>query len=132
MFGYQIILEMGGKSYAMDESEFVFTQATDSNEQPEGDVSSGAIGLSYPSIPPKELLEWMLNPQKFHDGIITTYDEDGTPLQKLEFFQSTCVSMTIEYKNMDSTFCSCRFTIVAKKVKIGTVTVENEWSSFNN
>lgn len=131
MFGYQVILEVGGKKFDLDQSEFAFTQATDFKGQPEGEVFSGAIGLSYPNVPPKELLDWMLNPRKFLDGTLTTYGEDGTPLQKLEFKQATCVNMKIEYKNMDSSYTSCTFTIVANKVQIGGITVENEWPMFN-
>lgn len=132
MFGYQVILEVGGKKYDMDECKFGFTQSTDFKGQPQGEVYSGAIALSYPNLPTNEMLDWMINPRKYQDGVITTYNEDGTPLQKLEFQQATCVSMNIDYQNMGSSYCACHFTLVANKINIGGTAVDNEWPRFKN
>ncbi len=132
MFGYQVILEVGGEKYDLVDTEFAFMQAADDTGKPQGEVYSGAITMTYPNLPTNGLINWMMNARKYEDGVITTYGEDGTPMQKLEFKQATCVSMKINYQEAGSTYASCQFMIVANKINIGDVVVDNEWTRFKN
>ncbi|MBR5373337.1 MAG: type VI secretion system needle protein Hcp [Paludibacteraceae bacterium] len=132
MFGYQVILEVGGKKYDLEQTDFSFSQATDETGKPQGEVYSGMITMTYPSLPTNELINWMMNARKYEDGVITTYGEDGTPMQKLEFKQATCVSMKIDYQETGSSYCNCEFMIVANKINVGDAAVDNDWERFKN
>lgn len=132
MFGYQVILEVGGKKFDLEQTEFAFMQAADEEGKPQGEVYSGAITMTYPNLPTKEMLQWMLNARKYEDGTITTYGEDGTPIQKLEFKQANCVNMKIDYQDTGSSYCNTQFMIVANKINIGGTEVDNEWPRFKN
>lgn len=130
MFGYQVILEVGGEKYDLEQADFSFMQATDEIGKPQGEVYSGMITMTYPNLPTKQLSKWMLDARKYEDGTITTYGEDGTPMQKLEFKQATCVKMNIDYQNTGSSYCNCKFMIVANKINVKNVSVDNEWPRF--
>ncbi len=131
MFGYQVILEVGGKKYDIVESNFSFMQSADGRGKPEGDVYSGAINMTFPNTPSDEMLEWMLNTRKYNDGTITLFGEDGKKMQELSFKQATCINMKIEYENSGSSYCSTNFTIVANKLQFGEAQVDNAWPIFN-
>lgn len=132
MFGYQVILEVGGKKYDLEQTDFTFMQATDETGKPQGEVYSGMITMNYPSLPTNELINWMMNSRKYEDGVITTYGEDGAPMQKLEFKQATCVNMKIDFQQAGSSYCNCQFMIVANKINIGDAAVDNDWERFKN
>lgn len=127
MFGYQVILEVGGTRYDIVESNFSFMQAADETGKPQGEVYSGAISMTFPNTPSNQLLEWMLNTRKYEGGSVMLFGEDGKKLQDLTFKDATCINMKINYENAGRSYCTTSFTIVANQIQIAGAQIDNGW-----
>ena len=128
--GLEAILESGGKSeYELADFSYEITQKSDATGKPQGDVWAGLINLSLLCLPTTELLEWMLDSRKYKSGVVTVYDMEDLPLQKIIFSCAACVSLDFEYKEMDDNYCRTHLTLSAKSLQVGEVGLENPWKN---
>lgn len=138
MFGHRSFLHIGSLSDSsirglltegmeLDNFSYAFDQAVDIRGKAQGEVHSGTLQLTYPHLPPNEIIDWMLNPRKYKDGVIVLCDMDDVPIQKISFSQAACIGLEINYSEAGNNYVSTSFCLRAKALTIGETVVENRW-----
>ena len=108
MFGYTVFLKIGNlaasslvdmykDSYQLIGCEFGFAQGIDIKGQAQTEVKGGTFYVTYPHLPNRDMIQWMLDARKYQNGAIVVHDNQGSTLEKILFEKATCVDMEISY-----------------------------------
>lgn len=139
MFGHKSFLRIGAlndssisglykDSYELESCNYSFSQGVDANGKPQTDVRGGTIFLIYGGLPQDDLFRWMLGSTKYEDGVIVVCNDNNEPLEKIHFEQAACVRLEIEYSQQGKSYMYTKFTLQARKIKVGETTLENRWT----
>ncbi len=80
MFGYKSVMYLGVLSNVstdgmeLNQFSYFFSQAKDEQGKPQGEVRAGTLQMTFANLPSADMLEWMVNPRKFKEGVVMTYD----------------------------------------------------------
>jgi hypothetical protein len=118
------------ESYELECCTYSFWQGTDQSGKPQMDAKGGAIYITYPNIPPKEILQWALDDRKYYDGTIVICDDSGQPLEKIGFEQAALVKMKMEYSQEGTGFLSTNIELRAFSLQVGVHFLTNRWVGF--
>ncbi|MBN2742511.1 MAG: type VI secretion system needle protein Hcp [Marinilabiliaceae bacterium] len=138
MFGHKCFLRIGQlndssisglykDSYELLGCNYSFSQGVDFNGKAQTEVKGGAIFITYPNVPPNDIIRWMLDSRKLENGAIVICDANDMPLEKVLFESAACTGMEISYMQKGSGFTATKITLQAKKIQVGSTTLENNW-----
>ena len=124
MFGYTVFLKIGNlaassltdmykDSYQLIGCEFGFAQGIDIKGQAQTEVKGGTFYVTYPHLPNRDMIQWMLDARKY--------------LEKILFEKATCVDMEISYIRQGKSYIATKLTVQAQKLAFGTEEFENQW-----
>ncbi|MDR2145207.1 MAG: type VI secretion system needle protein Hcp [Tannerella sp.] len=141
MFGHKTFLRIGQltdgslqglyrESYELESCEYSFSQGYDHKGQPQSDTLGGAIHITYPGLPPQEILEWALNHRKYHDGVIVICDQNEQPLEKIGFEKAALVKLKIDYSQKGKGLFSTKIVLQAFSLQVGVHFLTNKWTGF--
>ncbi len=96
MFGYTVFLKIGNlaasslvdmykDSYQLIGCEFGFAQGIDIKGQAQTEVKGGTFYVTYPHLPNRDMIQWMLDARKYQNGAIVVHDNQGSTLEKILF-----------------------------------------------
>ena len=85
MFGYTVFLKIGNlaasslvdmykDSYQLIGCEFGFAQGIDIKGQAQTEVKGGTFYVTYPHLPNRDMIQWMLDARKYQNGAIVVHD----------------------------------------------------------
>lgn len=85
MFGYTVFLKIGNlaassltdmykDSYQLIGCEFGFAQGIDIKGQAQTEVKGGTFYVTYPHLPNRDMIQWMLDARKYQSGAIVVHD----------------------------------------------------------
>ena len=131
MFGYTVFLKIGNlaasslvdmykDSYQLIGCEFGFAQGIDIKGQAQTEVT-------YPHLPNRDMIQWMLDARKYQNGAIVVHDNQGSTLEKILFEKATCVDMEISYIRQGKSYIATKLTVQAQKLTFGSEEFENQW-----
>ena len=138
MFGYTVFLKIGNlaassltdmykDSYQLIGCEFGFAQGIDIKGQAQTEVKGGTFYVTYPHLPNRDMIQWMLDARKYQSGAIVVHDNQGSTLEKILFEKATCVDMEISYIRQGKSYIATKLTVQAQKLAFGTEEFENQW-----
>lgn len=138
MFGYTVFLKIGNPastslmdmyqgSYELSECQYEFRQGIDMKGQTQTEVKGGSFLVTFPGLPSRDMIQWMLNARKYQNGAIAIYDNAGSTLEKVTFEKATCVNMELAYIRQGTIYISTKLTLQAQKISLGTEDFENNW-----
>ena len=138
MFGYTVFLKIGNlgataltdlyrESYELIGCEYGFSQGVDIKGQAQTEVKGGKFYVTYPNVPNRDMIQWMLDARKYQNGAIVICDNEGATLEKVIFENATCVSMEIVYVRQGKGYIATKLNIQAQKLVLGTEDFENDW-----
>ncbi|MCB9018649.1 MAG: type VI secretion system needle protein Hcp [Prevotellaceae bacterium] len=136
MFGYKSVMYLGVLSNVstdgmeLNQFSYFFSQAKDEQGKPQGEVRAGTLQMTFANLPSADMLEWMVNPRKFKEGVVMTYDTENALLQKISFSSAACVGMKLHYEESGKCYCTTRLTLKAKKIVVAETIVENNWKNI--
>ena len=117
MFGYTVFLKIGN---------LAASSLTDMYKD-----SYQLIGctfyVTYPHLPNRDMIQWMLDARKYQSGAIVVHDNQGSTLEKILFEKATCVDMEISYIRQGKSYIATKLTVQAQKLAFGTEEFENQW-----
>ena len=123
------ILDLMKGGFEIMDCSFSFNQGIDNKGKASTDVRGGIISLLLSQLPPKEIIEWGLNPRRYLDGSIVLLDGENLPIEKIIFTNTACVGMSISYAQGGSSYACTRLIIHAEKIQVGNnVDFENKWT----
>lgn len=139
MFGYTVFLKIGNPtstslmdmyqdSYQLIGCEFEFSQGIDFRGKPQTEVHGGSFYITYPQLPSRDMIQWMLDTRKYQSGAIVTHDSQGNTLEKVIFEKATCVNMEISYIRQGKSYIATNMCIQAQKIVFGSEEFENNWA----
>jgi len=139
MFGHRSFLMLGGGAadilslikggYEIKECRFSFEQGIDNKGKATTRVYAGTIYITLSQTPPKNIIEWALQPRKYQDGVIVVLDSDNIPLEKIFFQNAACVDFEIDYIQSGNSYFSTRIAIQAEVLTVGQgINFNNEWT----
>lgn len=102
-------------------------QPTDLKGKAQGEVRGGTLQLTIDSIPSNEIIEWMLNPRRYREGVITTLGEDNASIMRIFFKKAACTRMQIKYNSMGKGFLKLLIELEAKNLIFPEGEIENKW-----
>ena len=119
MFGYTVFLKIGNlaassltdmykDSYQLIGCEFGFAQGIDIKGQAQTEVKGGTFYVTYPHLPNRDMIQWMLDARKYQNGAIV-------------------VDMEISYIRQGKSYIATKLTVQAQKLAFGTEEFENQW-----
>lgn len=93
MFGYTVFLKIGNlaassltdmykDSYQLIGCEFGFAQGIDIKGQAQTEVKGGTFYVTYPHLPNRDMIQWMLDARKYQSGAIVVHDNQGSTLER--------------------------------------------------
>lgn len=93
MFGYTVFLKIGNlaassltdmykDSYQLIGCEFGFAQGIDIKGQVQTEVKGGTFYVTYPHLPNRDMIQWMLDARKYQSGAIVVHDNQGSTLER--------------------------------------------------
>lgn len=138
MFGYTVFLKIGNlaassltdmykDSYQLIGCEFGFAQGIDIKGQAQTEVKGGTFYVTYPHLPNRDMIQWMLDARKYQSGAIVVHDNQGSTLEKILFEKATCVDMEISYIRQGKSYIATKLTVQAQKLAFSTEEFENQW-----
>ena len=141
MYGHKVFLKIGQlndgslmglfkEAYELESCTYSFSQEEDHSGKPQTDVQGGAIYITYPGIPPQEILEWGLDTRKYYDGMIVICDESGQPLEKIGFEQAALVGLKMDYSQEGESFLCTQIELRAFSLLVGVQHITNRWTGF--
>ncbi|KAA4266690.1 type VI secretion system needle protein Hcp, partial [Bacteroides ovatus] len=83
--------------------------------------------VTYPHLPNRDMIQWMLDARKYQSGAIVVHDNQGSTLEKILFEKATCVDMEISYIRQGKSYIATKLTVQAQKLAFGTEEFENQW-----
>ncbi|WP_018620714.1 type VI secretion system tube protein TssD [Spirosoma luteum] len=122
-------LSVDGNTYPIRQVSLEISQTIDAVGRPSSATQGGKIRLEIDVADDDTLSEWMADPHKTLGGSIRYYrtDEDAT-LKELKFEDAFCVDYIERFDGTQSGQpMTTAITISAQKLKIGQVSVENNW-----
>ena len=120
---------MDGNTYSVRQLGLEISQTIDAVGRPSSATQGGKIKLEIDVADDDTLSEWMADPHKTMGGSVRYYrtDEDAT-LKELKFEDAFCVEYTERFDGTQSTQpMTTTIVLSAQKLKIGQVSVENNW-----
>lgn len=105
-------------------------QPTDLKGKVQGEVRGGTLQLTIDSIPSNEIIEWMLNPRRYREGVITTLGEDNASIMRIFFKKVACITMEIKYTDSGEGFIKTELVLKAQSLVVGEHTIENKWKNI--
>lgn len=143
MFGHKSFLRLGDledaslmglykDSYELSSCSFGFSQGVDSNGKAQTEVRGGTIYVTYPNIPPQDMLQWALDSRKYNNGAIVICDDNDVPVEKIYFEKAACINMEIFYSQKGKGYTCTKFTLQTRKILVGTTFLENRWVGFDD
>ena len=114
-------------SYELLGCNYSFSQGVDFNGKAQTEVKGGSIFITYPNVPPNDIIRWMLDSRKLENGAIVICDANDIPLEKVLFESAACISMEINYSQKGNGFTATKFVVQAKKITVGQTSLENNW-----
>ena len=136
MFGYKSVMHLGALSNVstdgmeLNQFSYFFSQAMDEQGKPQGEVRAGTLQMTFANLPSAAMMEWMVNPRKFKEGVVFTYNTENTLLQKISFSSAACVGMKLHYEESGDGYCATSLTVKAKKIVLAETVVENNWKNI--
>ena len=138
MFGYTVFPKIGNlgaaaltdlykESYELTGCEYGFAQGIDIKGQAQTEVKGGTFYVTYPNLPNRDMIQWMLDARKYQSGAIVICDDEGSTLEKVLFEKATCVDMELNYIRQGKYYTTTKLTIQAQKLVFGTEEFENNW-----
>ena len=137
MFGYTVFLKIGNlaasslvdmykDSYQLIGCEFGFAQGIDIKGQAQTEVKGGTFYVTYPHLPNRDMIQWMLDARKYQNGASWSMTTSST-LEKILFEKATCVDMEISYIRQGKSYIATKLTVQAQKLTFGSEEFENQW-----
>ena len=141
MFGYRCFLRIGSLEDAnikglltngmeLENCQYSFSQPIDSNGKAQGEVKGGRICMTFSNLPSDEIIDWMLNPRKYKDGVIVIYGMNDEPLEKIIFTKAACTGLNLSYTRRGKSYAGTKITIHAQKLLVGSAILENDWKNI--
>lgn len=138
MYGYKTILKIGDfqdlsmqnllkEGYELSSFSYTLSQPCDFKGKAQGEVQGGKLQFSIEYLPSSIVLEWMLNPRRYYNGIVVFYGEDKIPIMKIIFEKATCTTMQMQYTSIGEGAISVYIEIQAKILIFPESTLENNW-----
>lgn len=142
MFGHKSFLRIGTledasiqglykDSYELDSCSFGFSQGVNADGKAQTEVRGGSIYVTFPGIPPMDIVEWALSSKKYNDGAIVICDDNDMPLEKIRFESAACINMEISYSQKGKSYIATKLTLQARKLTMEQTQLENRWVGFN-
>jgi len=119
-------------SYELDSCSFGFSQGVNIDGKAQTSVYGGTIHITYPGIPPMDIIQWALDSRKYNDGAIVICDYNDAPLEKILLEKTACVGMEICYSQKGTGYIHTKLTLQARKISMGRSQVENRWVGFDD
>jgi len=114
--------------YEILDCHFAFQQGIDQKGKATTKVQSGTMQITLSQLPPKDILNWALEPRKFMDGMIVLVDEENIPIEKILFKKANCVNLDIDYTLKGNSYTFTKLIIQAEMLVVGSgIEFENEW-----
>lgn len=140
MFGYRSFLHIGAlgdasiegllsKGFELENFSYSLSQAIGINGKAQGEVRAGSLQLTFGSLPPNEIIEWMIDPRKYKNGTIILCDINDEPLQKITFERAACTGLTINYAGATRRYASTQIVLQVKILSVSDAIVENNWNN---
>lgn len=140
MYGYRTFLKIGDikeidfmsllkNGYELSNFSYSLVQPADEQGKAQGEVQGGTLQLTFSGFPTDELLDWMINPRRYKDGVIITYGENSASVMRVFFKKAICIDMNIDYNKSSSQYISVQFIISAENMNIGGHDIENKWKN---
>ena len=109
MFGYTVFLKIGNlaasslvdmykDSYQLIGCEFGFAQGIDIKGQAQTEVKGGTFYVTYPHLPNRDMIQWMLDARKYQNGA-----------------------------RQGKSYIATKLTVQAQKLTFGSEEFENQW-----
>ncbi|MFK8274590.1 type VI secretion system tube protein TssD [Capnocytophaga cynodegmi] len=138
MYGYRTFLKIGDtqsldigsllkSGYELSSFSYALEQPTDLKGKAQGEVRGGTLQLTIDSIPSNEIIEWMLNPRRYREGVITTLGEDNASIMRIFFKKAACTRMQMKYISKGKGFFSLHIQLEAKNLIFPEGEIENKW-----
>lgn len=138
MYGYTVFLKIGAlnaaslvdmykESYELAGCEYGFAQGVDIKGQVQTEVKGGTFHVTYPNLPTKDMIQWMLDARKYQNGAIVICDSEGSTLEKILFEKATCVDMELTYIQTGKSYIATKLTVQAQTLTFGSESFENQW-----
>ena len=121
-------LTVAGKNYNVLDCTYSLHQEVDSTGRPAAVTRGGKISVTVESNNETELFEWMCNNWERKDGsvVFLKRDSDAT-MKELSFTEGYLINYEESFTSDNEKPMRIKFTISAKKIKIGTGKHVNEW-----
>ncbi|MFK8267147.1 type VI secretion system tube protein TssD [Capnocytophaga cynodegmi] len=116
--------------YELSSFSYALEQPTDLKGKAQGEVRGGTLQLTIDSIPSNEIIEWMLNPRRYREGVITTLGEDNASIMRIFFKKVACITMEIKYTDSGEGFIKTELVLKAQSLVVGEHTIENKWKNI--
>jgi hypothetical protein len=86
------------------------------------------VRITLSQLPSKEIIEWVLNSRKYHDGVIVTLNAENVPVEKVIFQKAACINFKINYVEQGGGYTVTEIVIQAEKLIVGDgIEFDNEW-----
>lgn len=108
---------------------FNFHQDTDDKGKATTRTQSGSLNITISQLPPQNIIEWALNPRKYSDGVVIMLDAENIPLEKIFFFNATCINLELNYTQKGQSYASTKLIVQAEKLVVGGgIDFNNDWT----
>lgn len=120
---------MDGTTYLARQCWLEIDQSTDAVGRPSSATRGGKLRLELDVVEDDTLSEWMADPHKKLNGSVRYYrtSEEAT-LKEIQFDDAYCIEYVERFDGTQSSLpMTTTLTISAQKLKIGQVSLENNW-----
>jgi hypothetical protein len=140
MFGHRSFLVLGGGGpadivslikggYEILDCVYSLEQGIDERGKATTRVYGGSFDITLSQLPPRPIVEWVLNSRKYSDGAVIVLDEQNTPVSKILFEHATCTCFDINYMQQGSGYVATKLLIQAERVIFDDgIEFNNEWT----
>ena len=143
MFGHRSFLKIGQlgdasivglfkESYELESCSYGFSQGVNVDGKAQTEVRGGLINVTIPGLPPMDIIQWVLDSRKYHDGTVVICDSNTMPLEKINFKDAACVSMELTYSRKGKGYSATKLVLQARKIIVGGIELDNRWTGFND
>ena len=119
-------LTVEGKDYEVRRYYTAILRSFDEKGRPKSDPT-WKILLVIDGIGDTTITNWMMDPKKQVDGVLTLYNiVDGSKFKEIQFKKATCKGLT-EYFSIERTFVTSYMVLTGKDIKINSAELVQNW-----
>ena len=116
-------LSMG--RYNVVDCDYEFYKKTNRVGEVSSGLKGGEINLTISDMPTDELMAWMFDHFKKHNGEVTIMDTDETTLEQIYFENARCVDFKMKYEGVERPHIKTFLKLSVENIKIGDVVFDS-------